>query len=100
VVQGRRPKNGIGQRFRHFLGGLKAYIGEMTPILQPTVNSYRRFAPGTFAPPRLTWGDGNRTTAATLTAGVDGFTATRTAQHDAFRRKVPDVEPEQFFDLG
>jgi glutamine synthetase len=38
-----------------------AYIGDMT-LFQPTVNSYRRFAPGTFAPPGLTWGFENRTT--------------------------------------
>lgn len=55
-------KNGVSQTFRHFLGGLQAYIGDMTLIFQPTVNSYRRFAPGTFAPPGLTWGYENRTT--------------------------------------
>lgn len=55
-------KNGVSQRFRHFLGGLQRYIGDMTLIFQPTVNSYRRFAPGTFAPPGLTWGFENRTT--------------------------------------
>ncbi len=31
---------------------------------------------------------------------VDGFTATRESQHDEFRRKVPDVELQRFFDLG
>jgi glutamine synthetase len=31
---------------------------------------------------------------------VDGFTATRDSQHDEFRRKVPDVELQRFFDLG
>ncbi|GAB1478704.1 glutamine synthetase [Paracoccaceae bacterium] len=55
-------KNGVSQTFRWFLGGLQAYIGDMTLIFQPTVNSYRRFAPGTFAPPGLTWGYENRTT--------------------------------------
>jgi glutamine synthetase len=55
-------KNSVSQTFRHFLGGLQKYIGEMTLIFQPTVNSYRRFAPGTFAPPGLTWGYENRTT--------------------------------------
>ena len=54
--------HGISQTFRHFLGGLQTYIGDMTLIFQPTVNSYRRFAPGTFAPPGLTWGYENRTT--------------------------------------
>jgi glutamine synthetase len=31
---------------------------------------------------------------------VEAFTATRQAQYDEFRRKVPDVELERFFDLG
>lgn len=174
-------RNGVSQTFRHFLGGLQKYIGEMTLIFQPTVNSYRRFAPGTFAPPGLTWGYENRTTcfrivghdagtlrvenrlpgadtnpyltaAATIAAGVAGiiekvdpdpetlgsgyaqtpprdfarsmpeaierlrgsefakdwlgprfveaFTATREGQYNEFRRKVPDVELERFFDLG
>jgi glutamine synthetase len=55
-------KNAVSQTFRHFLGGLQKYIGDLTLIFQPTVNSYRRFAPGTFAPPGLTWGYENRTT--------------------------------------
>lgn len=174
-------KNGVSRTFRHFLGGLQAYIGDMTLLFQPTVNSYRRFAPGTFAPPGLTWGFENRTTcfrlvghdagslrvenrlpgadsnpylstAATIAAGIAGilgeiepdaevlgsgyaqeptrdfarsmpeaierlrgsafakdwlgepfvqaFTATRQGQYDEFRRKVPDVELERFFDLG
>lgn len=173
--------HGISQTFRHFLGGLQHHLGDLTLIFQPTVNSYRRFAPGTFAPPGLTWGYENRTTclrvighdagslrvenrmggadtnpylttAAMLAAGVAGildklepdaetrgsgytqeatrdfarsmpeaierlaasdfakdwlgprfveaFTSTRRSQHDEFRRKVPDVELERFFDLG
>ena len=31
---------------------------------------------------------------------VEAFTATRRCQHDEFRKKVPDVELERFFDLG
>jgi glutamine synthetase len=173
--------HGMSQTFRYFLGGLQRYLGDMTLVFQPTVNSYRRFAPGTFAPPGLTWGYENRTTclrvighdagslrvenrlggadtnpyltsAAMLAAGVagivekvepdpeirgsgysqpstrdfarsmpeaiarlagsdfakdwlgqrfvDAFTATRQCQFDDFRRKVPDVELERFFDLG
>ncbi len=55
-------KNGVSQSFKHFLGGLQKYIGDMSLVFMPTVNSYRRFAPGTFAPPGLTWGYENRTT--------------------------------------
>lgn len=55
--------HGMSRRFRHFLGGLQKYLGDMTLVFLPTVNAYRRFAPGTFAPPGLTWGYENRTTA-------------------------------------
>ncbi len=55
-------RNAMSQTFRHFIGGLQKYIGDLSLIFLPTVNSYRRFAPGTFAPPGLTWGYENRTT--------------------------------------
>jgi len=52
----------MSPRFRYFLGGLQKYLGDMMLVFAPTVNSYRRFAEGTFAPPALTWGIENRTT--------------------------------------
>lgn len=55
-------EHGISQTFRHFLGGLQTHLGDMSLVFLPTVNSYRRFAEGTFAPPGLTWGYENRTT--------------------------------------
>lgn len=55
-------RNGVSKSFHHFIGGLQKYLGDLTLVFQPTVNSYRRFAPGTFAPPGLTWGYENRTT--------------------------------------
>jgi glutamine synthetase len=54
-------RHGMSQTFRHFVGGLQRYLGELSLLFLPTVNSYRRFAPGTFAPPGLTWGYENRT---------------------------------------
>ncbi|HHL21483.1 MAG TPA: glutamine synthetase [Aliiroseovarius sp.] len=53
----------MSARFRHFIGGLQKHAGELMLVFAPTVNSYRRFAEGTFAPPALTWGVENRTTA-------------------------------------
>ena len=53
----------MSDRFRHFIGGLQKYAGELMLVFAPTVNSYRRFAEGTFAPPALSWGIENRTTA-------------------------------------
>lgn len=54
--------HGMSQTFRHFLGGLQRHMGDLALVCMPTVNSFRRFAPGTFAPPGLTWGYENRTT--------------------------------------
>jgi glutamine synthetase len=55
------PHN-MSETFRHFLGGLQQFLPEVMLIFAPTVNSWRRFAEGTFAPPAFTWGIENRTT--------------------------------------
>jgi glutamine synthetase len=47
--------------FRHFLGGLLAHAQELAWFFAPTVNSYKRYAEGTFAPTRITWSVDNRT---------------------------------------
>lgn len=52
----------MSQTFRHFVGGLQRHLGDLMLVFAPTVNAYRRFAEGTFAPPALTWGPENRTT--------------------------------------
>lgn len=52
----------MSQSFRYFLGGLQKHLADMMLIFAPTINSYRRFAEGTFAPPAVTWGVENRTT--------------------------------------
>ncbi|MCP1471642.1 glutamine synthetase [Sphingobium sp. OAS761] len=55
------PHN-MSETFRHFLGGLQQFLPDVMLIFAPTVNSWRRFAEGTFAPPAFTWGIENRTT--------------------------------------
>lgn len=52
----------MSQRFRHFIAGVQRYLPEFMLVFAPTVNSWRRFAEGTFAPPAFTWGIENRTT--------------------------------------
>jgi len=47
--------------FRAFLGGLMAHTRELAWFLAPTVNSYKRFQPGTFAPTGIAWSWDNRT---------------------------------------
>ncbi len=55
-------EHAMSDSFRHFIGGLQQHVGDLSLMFLPTVNSYRRFAPDTFAPPALTWGYENRTT--------------------------------------
>lgn len=57
-----KAEHNMSETFRYFVGGLQKYVGELSLMFLPTVNSYRRFAPDTFAPPALTWGYENRTT--------------------------------------
>jgi len=53
----------MSDQFRYFIGGLQNYLPETMLVFAPTVNSWRRFEEGTFAPPAFTWGIENRTTA-------------------------------------
>jgi glutamine synthetase len=46
--------------FRHFVGGLQKYLGEVTPLFAPNVNSFRRMLPDFSAPINLQWGYDNR----------------------------------------
>ena len=57
----RRAEHGMSDLMRHYLAGLLAYSDEMTFFLAPYVNSYKRFAPGMFAPTRAVWSCDNRT---------------------------------------
>ncbi len=47
--------------FRHWLAGLLAHAREIALFLAPTVNSYKRFVEGTFAPTAIGWAVDNRT---------------------------------------
>jgi glutamine synthetase len=49
--------------FDAFLAGQLAALRELTLLLAPNVNSYKRFADGSFAPTAVAWGDDNRTCA-------------------------------------
>ncbi len=49
--------------FRHFLAGQLAGTRELTLCFAPNINSYKRYAWGSFAPTTLAWGVDNRTCA-------------------------------------
>ncbi len=47
--------------FRQFLGGLMKYSPELCLFYAPTINSYKRYQPGSWAPTRMAWAVDNRT---------------------------------------
>lgn len=54
---------GMSSMFRSFIAGQLATLREMTLFYAPNVNSYKRFADGSFAPTAIAWGMDNRTCA-------------------------------------
>lgn len=52
---------GMSQVMRHYMAGLIAHAPEYTYFLAPYINSYKRFAKGTFAPTKTVWSVDNRT---------------------------------------
>ena len=54
-------EHGMSETMRHFMAGLIAYAADFTVFLAPYVNSYKRFARGTFAPTKTAWSIDNRT---------------------------------------
>jgi glutamine synthetase len=51
----------MSERFEHFLAGLLATHQDLVLTLAPTVNSYKRFQLGSWAPTAVVWGRDNRT---------------------------------------
>jgi glutamine synthetase len=68
--------------FESFVAGQLSCLRELTLLYAPNVNSYKRFAQGSFAPTAVAWGRDNRTCAVRVL-------------HDRFELRVPgaDVNP-------
>ncbi len=49
--------------FESFLAGQLACLRELTLLLAPNINSYKRYAEGSFAPTTVAWAEDNRTCA-------------------------------------
>jgi glutamine synthetase len=59
--EGRNAFDGGSEVFRQYLAGQIAHAAELAIFLAPNVNSYKRYAAGTWAPTTLAWGNDNRT---------------------------------------
>jgi glutamine synthetase len=56
-------QNGFSPLMENFLAGQLACLADFSYLLAPTVNSYKRYVPGSFAPTAIAWGRDNRTCA-------------------------------------
>ncbi|MDP3911385.1 MAG: glutamine synthetase family protein [Gemmatimonadales bacterium] len=103
---------GYPDRFRWWLGGLVHHARALTLLFAPTVNSYKRFRAGSFAPTRIAWSKDNRTVGFRVVGhgpslrvecripGADGnpylaFAGTLAAGLDGIERKI---EPPAVFE--
>ena len=53
--------HGSSETFDRFLAGQVACLREFMPLFAPNINSYKRYAKGSFAPTAVAWGRDNRT---------------------------------------
>ncbi len=58
--------NGRTPLYDHFIAGVLATMHDFTLLYAPNINSYKRFANGSFAPTAVAWGLDNRTCAIRL----------------------------------
>lgn len=56
-------EHGFSPFMEHWIAGILATLREFTLLYAPTINSYKRYAKGSFAPTGVAWGVDNRTCA-------------------------------------
>jgi glutamine synthetase len=64
-----RGDQGMSLTQRHAVGGLQRLLPDLLLMMAPNVNSFKRLAPGAFAPIAATWGIENRTCAIRVIPG-------------------------------
>ncbi|MBS2016490.1 MAG: glutamine synthetase [Deltaproteobacteria bacterium] len=77
----------LSKTARHYLAGQLALMPELTALYSPTVNSYKRYVPGVWAPLTATWGVENRTAAVRAIPGGPGSTRLE------YRQTAADINP-------
>jgi len=79
--------DGMSETMRHYIGGQCALMPEVTALISPTINAYKRYVPGVWAPLTATWGVENRTTAIRVIGA--GTPAARVE----YRQAAADINP-------
>jgi glutamine synthetase len=63
AVMAGEGEHGFSPLMEHWIAGILATLREFTLLYAPTINSYKRYAKGSFAPTGVAWGVDNRTCA-------------------------------------
>jgi glutamine synthetase len=84
------PKSDVGlsQLGQRYLAGLITASPELTAVFSPTINSYKRYVPGMWAPLSASWDVENRTCSVRVITGP-GASATRLE----LRQTAADINP-------
>jgi glutamine synthetase len=80
-------EHGLSALARHYVGGQVALMPELTALVSPTVNSYKRYVPGVWAPLNASWGVENRTCAIRAIPGSAKSTRIE------YRQTAADINP-------
>lgn len=64
-------QHGMSDTQRQFVAGQQRLLPQLLCLCAPTINSYSRLVPGSWAPTDATWGVENRTTALRVIAGSE-----------------------------
>lgn len=83
-----RAPHGMSRTMRAYIAGQLSVMRELTALYSPTINSYKRYVPGVWAPLVASWGVENRT-AAVRVIGTEDPTAIRIE----YRQTAADMNP-------
>src|SRR5258707_3399319 len=75
--------DGESETFKQYLAGHIAHASELAIFLAPNINSYKRYAAGSWAPTTLAWGHDNRTC---------GFRIVGHGQHLRGESRIPGAD--------
>jgi glutamine synthetase len=82
-----KDEHSLSKTAKNYLGGQLALMPELTAVYAPTINAYKRYVPGVWAPLTASWGPENRTCAVRTIAGGSGGTRLE------YRQTAADINP-------
>jgi glutamine synthetase len=83
-----RAPLGMSRLMRSYIAGQLALMRELTALYSPTINSYKRYVPGVWAPLSAAWGVENRTTSIRVIGAND-----EKAIRLEYRQTAADMNP-------